>query len=365
MVQTNTATQGSAPPAGGGAVVPFFYGTNQYAEKFNATTQTLGTAQAEVNQNIPPGGFMRGVRLEMRAASGVIGTGAVSADGPWTALASVGVENVDGAPIQYPMSAYTHMARNLFSRPWHGDPARRFDFSNTVNPSGSLFMQPEIRQSAGVLANTDARSQYRLKYTFATLTQFLGTVGTATAPAVTVTPYLESWAQPDKEDLRGYPIEETPPGLQMTTIARHQVLNLSAAGSDNTLQMSNVGNEIRLSLMIFRNSSGLRADLASNPVRWRLDNRSLGTFGVEEIYNRMADFYPFLQNGSTRPTGILAFPRFFDPGRMVGEAWMATNNATYQIWETQTATGGTGGNVEIVTDEVVPVGTIPMELESI
>jgi hypothetical protein len=345
--------------------VPFFYGTNQYVEKFAAQSQLLAAAQVEAVFNVNPGGFMRGVRLEVRSTGGVIGTGVVAADGPWTALASATLENIDGSPIQYPMSVYAHMIRQWFARPWHGDPSRRFDFSNTINPSFSVFLQPEIRHTAGVLANTDARALYRVRWTFNSLTGFLGTVGTATAPTVTVTAYLESWAQPDAADLRGNPIEELPPGLNLATIARHQVINLAAVGADNTFQISNVGNEIRWFGWIMRNSAGARTDLASNPVRWRLDNRSLGVFGLEEVFNRMSDFYESLQNGSTRPTGIYCWPRFYDPGRMVGESWMSTTNATYLIWETATFTGGAGGTIEIVTDEVVPVGPVPMELESI
>ncbi len=355
-------------PAGGpttGSVVPFFYGSNQYVEKFTSSSQLLAAAQVEQVANINPGGFMRGVRLEVRAAGGVIGTGAVSADGPWTALASITLENIDGSPIIYPMAPYAHMLRQWFGRPWWGDPSRRFDFSNTINPAFSLFLQPEIRHTAGVLANTDARALYRIRYTYSTLTQFLGTVGTATAPTVTVTGYLESWAQPDAADLRGNPIEQLPPGLNLATIARHQVINLSAVGADNTFQISNVGNEIRLFIWVMRNSAGARTDLASDPIRWRLDNRSLGVFAQQEVFNRMADFYESLQNGSTRPTGVYVWPRFFDPGRMVGESWMGTTNATYLIWETATAAGGAGGTNEIITDEVVPVGPVPMELESI
>ncbi len=355
----------AGPPTAGGSVVPFFYGTNQYVEKFFAAAQLLGAAQVEAVQNINPGGFMRGVRLEVRSTGGVIGTGAVAADGPYTAIPSITLENIDGSPIVYPMSAYAHQIAQWFGRPWWGDPNRRFDFSNTVNPSFSLFIQPEIRHTAGVLANTDARALYRIRFTFATLAQFLGTVGTATAPTVTVTCYLESWAQPDAADLRGNPIEEIPPGLNLATIRRHQVINLAAVGADNTFQISNMGNEIRGFWWIMRNSAGARTDLASNPIRWRLDNRSLGVFSTEEVFNRMSDFYESLQNGSVRPTGVYCWPRFFDPGRMVGESWMGTTNATYLIWETATAAGGAGGTIEIITDEVVPVGPVPMELESI
>jgi len=355
----------AGPPTTGGSVVPFFYGTNQYVEKFFSQSQLLAATQVEAVSNVNPGGFMRGVRLEVSSTGGVIGSGAVATDGPWTALQSITLENIDGSPIIYPMAGYTHMIRQWFGRPWWGDPSRRFDFSNTINPAFSLFMQPEIRHTAGVLANTDARALYRIRFTFATAAQFLGTVGTATLPTVTVTCYLESWAQPDSADLRGNPIEELPPGLNLATIARHQVINLTAVGADNTLQISNMGNEIRCFTWIMRNSAGARTDLASNPIRWRLDNRSLGVFTTTEVFNRMADFYESLQNGSTRPTGVYVFPRFFDPGRMVGESWMGTTNATYLIWETATAAGGAGGTIEIVTDEVVPVGPVPMELESI
>lgn len=360
------ANHAPAGPPTSGMVVPYFYGTNQYVEKFGPpVSQLLAGAQVEFVANVNPGGFMRGVRMEVRSSGGVLGTGAVSADGPYTAVPSVSLENIDGSPILYPMSSYAYGIRNWLSRPWHGDPSRRFDFSNTINPSFSLFMQPEIRHTAGVLANTDARALYRIRFTLNTLAGFLGTVGTATAPTVVVTTYLESWAQPDERDLRNNPIEELPPGLNLATITRHQVINLAAVGADNTWQISNTGNEIRWFGWIMRNSAGARADLASSPVRWRLDNRSLGVFGLDEIYNRMADFYESLQNGSTRPTGVVAWPRFYDPGRMVGEAWMSTNNASYLIWETATATGGAGGTIEIITDEVVPVGPVPMELESI
>lgn len=353
----------AGPPSAGG-IVPYFYGTNQYVEKFATSTVTLAAAQSEQSFNINPGGFMRGVRLEVRSSGGALGGGTLTGDSPWAAIASVTIENIDGAPIQYPMSCYAHMLRGWFSRPWDGDPSRRFDYANNVNPSFSLWMKPEIRHTAGVLANTDARALYRLRYTYATLAQYV-TGGAPTGPAVTVTSYLESWAQPDAQDLRGTDIEPIPPGLNLATLARHQMLNLSAAGADNLFQISNVGNENRVFIHITRNSSGVRADLMSNPIRWRLDNRSLGVFGPEEVFNRMSDFYLSLQNGSTRPTGVYVWPRFFDPGRMVGESWLSTTNATYLIWETATAAGGSGGTNEIVTDEVVPMGPVPLELESI
>jgi hypothetical protein len=355
-------------PAGAptsGAVVPYFYGSNQYVEKFgDVASAALGTSQTEFVRNVNPGGFMRGVRLEVRSSGGALGGGTLNGDAPTSVLASVTLENIDGSPILYPMGGYAYMLRQWFSRPWHGDPSRRSEWSATVNPSFSVFMQPEIRHTAGVLANTDARALYRVRWTYATLAQYVSG-GAPTGPTVTTTCYLESWAQPDAQDLRGNPIEELPPGLNLATITRHQVVNLNAAGADNQFQLSNMGNEIRCFIHVLRNSSGVRADLMSDPIRWRLDNRSLGVFTNAELINQMFDFYESLQSGSTRPTGVYVWSRFFDPGRMVGQAWMTTINATYLIWETATAAGGSGGTNEIITDEVVPVGPVPMELESI
>lgn len=355
---------GSAPASGTGTVVPFFYGTNQYVEKFASTVKTLDANATEQQFNINPGGFLRGVRLEVRSAAGVIGAGVIGGDAPSSVLASVALENIDGSPIVYPMNGYAHFVGQWFFRPWHGDPTRRFDYSATVNPSFSLFVQPEIRHTAGVLANTDARALYRVRWTYAPSTVYFTTPPT-TNPNVTVTAYMESWAQPDAADLRGNPIEEIPAGLNLATLRRQQIINLAAAGADNTFQMSNMGNELRGILVITRLSTGVRSDLLSDPVRWRLDNRSLGVFSAQEVFNRMADFYDSLQNGSTRPTGVYVFPRFFDPGHMIGESWLATTNATYCIFESATAAGGSGGTAQFVTDEVVPVGPVPMELESI
>lgn len=351
-------------PTPGGAVVPFFYGSNQYVEKFFTNTTTLTTTQSEVQANINPGGYLRGVRILIRSTGGALGGGTLSGDAPWSVCASATLENVDGAPIIYPAPGFTHAMRQKYGRPWHGDPARRSGYSATVNPGGSLFLQPEIRQTAGVLANTDARAQFRIRFTFATLAQYISG-GAPTGPAVTVTFFMEGWAQPDSKDLRGNQIEEIPPGLNLATISRRQILNLAAAGSDNTFQVANMGNEVRLFLLITRLSTGVRSDLLSDPIRWRLDNRSLGVFSPNEVFDRMDDFYDFLQDGGVRETGVYVFPRFYQPGKMVGESWLSTTNATYTIFESTTATGGTSGTIEVISDEVVPVGMVPLELESI
>jgi hypothetical protein len=171
---------------------------------------------------------------------------------------------------------------------------------------------------------------------------------------------------------RGRPARQrhraAPPGLNLSTLRRHQVLTLNNASADNQFQLSLTGNEIRCAILIARDSNNARQDYLSDPIRWTLDNRNLGVFNTNEVFNRMNDFYEQLQNGtSTRPQGVYVFPRFYQPGRMVGESWLGTTNATYISWDTATASTGTNlpGNVEIILDEVIPTGPVPMELESI
>lgn len=363
-VQGSTGSYPASGNAGGGGTVPFFYGSNWYVEKFFTVNWQLVAAQQEFVNNVTPGGFLRGVRLQVRSSGGVGGT--ATADNPWNVIASATLENIDGAPILYPSPGYSFYVGAWAFRPWDGDPARRFDYAQSVNPSFSLFLRPELKHSAGVLANTDARALYRIRFTLNSATNVI--TGGSTAPTVVVSGYLETWSQPDAADLHGNTIEPVPPGLNLSTLRRRQIFTLNTAGADNQFQLTNTGNEIRGAVMIIRDSLGARQDYLSDPVRWRIDNRAMGTFSPDEIWNQMSDFYLHLQNGtSQRPQGVYIWPRFFDTGRMVGQAWLATTNATYVIWENTTAAGATNlpGTNEIITDEVVPVGAIPMELESI
>lgn len=357
--------QANGGESGGGGLVPFFYGSNYYVEKFATTTHQLTTAATEFSNNVNPGGYLRGVRLQVRSSGAATGT--ATADNPWNVFSSITMENIDGAPIQYPMNGFAYYVGNKYSRPWMGDPARRFDFQSGVNPSFSLFIQPEIRHTAGVLANTDARALYRIRYTINTLASVIGSAG-GTAPTIVVTNYLETWAQPDARDLRGNPIEPLAPGLVLSTLRRNQIFTLNTAASDNQFQLTNTGNELRCVIMVVRDSNNARQDYLSDPIRWRLDNRSLGNFGPDEVFNQMNDFYPFLSDGtSVRETGVYVWPRFYMPGDMFGQAWLATTNATYLLWETATSGSATNvpGTVQLITDEAISAGAVPLELESI
>jgi hypothetical protein len=352
----------AAPEAGSN---PFWSSSNWYCEKMpDIITQTLGSSQIPVsNKAVNPGQFLRGPRLQVRSTGGA--GGAVTPDNPFNVLASAELDNVDGANIQYPMPMWSHMLRNLYGRPWLGDPRQRYDYAESVNPSFTAFLQPEIRHTAGVLSNTDSRSQYKYSYTFETAA---GIGATGTAPTVTVTPFMDAWAQPDAKDLQDRTNQPLPPGLNVQTVSRHETQTLNNAGANNVLLSHLTGNEVRLFIMQLRDSNNARQDYVGDPLRWTLDSRNMGVFNPDELFQWMSDFYSSWGGAAPqRPTGVYVFPRYYDVGGMLGQGWLGTTNATKWQFEFTTAAGATNlpGTVEFITEEVIPVGPIPPELDHI
>lgn len=356
-----TAAAAAAPSAGAtsSGMNPFWQASNLYAEKITSVAQTPGATVLNTFQNINPGNFLRGVRFIVRSDG--TGTGIPTADNPSVVFQSMDLENVDGGEIIYPMGGYAHLQSQRYFRPWNYDPVQSYDYSRSANPSFSLFLEPEIRLTACLLSNTDARSLYKYNWFLNTATN----ITSGTAPVITVTTYMDAWGQPDPQDLEGIPNQPLPPGLALQSKRRHQAgVTLQASGTDNIFQMVNTGNALRGIVAIARDSNGVRQDGFSDPIRWMQDNRNLGVFSPDQLFQWMNEQYGDYGMAG-RPPGVYPFPRFFNPGHLTGQGWLYTSNATKLTFETSTASGlasGTG-TMEFITDEVYPVmATVPPDL---
>src|SRR5215472_1294988 len=402
MAQGAAASGGSSAGGGGGGN-PFQLATNLYAEKNNVgatLSLTTGASQSVNGGNVNAGQYLRALRLIVRTSTaGTVATAGATSDLPWNILTNVDLVNVDGSEILYPMGGYAHYLRLKYSRPWLGDPGTWQDaaVSTVLVPQYTLPLMPEIRWTAGVLANTDTRSQYRFDYTVDTETNFLqGGTGYTVHPVVNVQPYLDAWAQPDDRDLQGTPNQPVPPGLNLQTKQRHQIFTLNAAGSDNILQSALTGNALRCQILVTRGGSpSLRTDALTDPLLWQLDNRSMGKYstnpklvsgtatsalGGDMLRQRDLEFYaPYfftqIANGGGVATayvpfaveaGVYVFPRFIKPGDLYGEGWLYTANNTKEIFESTSAAGlGASPTAELITDEVYPVGPVDPSLTDI
>jgi len=401
----------SAASGGGGGGNPFQLATNLYCEKNNTavlSATSLTTSQQSNGGQINAGQYLRGIRLVVRAqsASSSVSTFAATvSDWPWNLLTQVDLVNVDGSEILYVMGGYAHYLAQKYGRPWLGDPALYSDAIMATNlaPQFTLFLQPEVRWTAGVLANTDTRSQYRFDYTLESLTNINtangGSYNAASAPVVSVTPYLDAWAQPDAEDLQGTPNQPVPPGLNLQFKRRHQVFTMNAGTSDNIFQSALTGNALRNQILVTRNGGSARTDALADPILWQLDNRSLGKISVnagsgigttstsgqtggDMVQNWMSEFYgeyfTSIVNGpvgaatpatsvttARRETGVYVFPRFLKPGTLYGSGWLYTANSTKEIFEANGVSANSSATAELITDEVYPVGPVDPSLTDI
>lgn len=353
MPTAPAAAQGTAgtPAVASTGMNPFWQASNLYAEKITTISQQPTANIANFFQNINPGNFLRGVRFLVRSDG--TGTGIPTGDNPSNIFQSLDLENVDGGEILYPMGGYSYLQSQRYFRPWNLDPLQSYDYSRSANPSFSLFLEPEIKLTAGVLSNTDARSLYKYNWFLNTATQ----ITSGTAPTISVTSYMDAWGQPDPQDLEGVANQPLPPGLALQVKRRHQAgVTLQAVGTDNIFQLVNTGNAIRGIIAITRDANGVRQDAFSDPIRWQQDNRNLGVFSPDMLFQWMDEQYSSFYLGP-RPPGVYVFPRFFNGDSMTGQGWLYTNNATKLTYETSTQSGlvsGTG-TVEFITDEVYPV----------
>jgi hypothetical protein len=354
-------------------------GSNLYREApFVTVTQQLGASSQEYVNNVTPGGFLRGVTMQVTSASGVLGAGALAGDVPYSILQSCSLEDISGGPILYPMGGYQYALMQKYLRPWDGDASKRASFSATINPAFTLRFFAEVKDTLGVLANTDARAQYRFRFTLAAGNQpgpyGLTTTAPTTQPTVTVKLYIESWAQPDLQDLLGNSIQQIPDGLNCSRFLMHEQPPLTSA--NNVIRETLTGNELRGLIFVVRNGDAnkTRIDLTdanASAIDFRLDARRIWKMTPSQIVEEMNAFYQCLALGTwTRETGVYVIPRYSgspnagDNLAGQGEYWLQTVEQTLLQLEFGGADVTTPpGSFEIIYDALAVAGELAPELE--
>lgn len=373
-----SAPAASAAPQSG--EIPFSVGSNLYREApFSTNTYALGASSQEFINNVTPGGFLRGITMQVTSTGGVIGSGVLANDIPYSILQSCSLEDISGGPILYPMGGFQYAMCQKYLRPWDGDPAKRATYSATINPSFTLRFFIEVKDTLAVLANTDARSQYRFRFTLAAANQAgpygLTTTAATTNPTVTVKLYIETWAQPDLNDLLGNPITQLPDGLACSRFIMHEQPPLTSA--NNVIRETLTGNEIRALMFIFRNGDAnhTRVDLTdpnAGPIDFRLDARRMWKMNPSQLIEEMTSFYTMLSSAtSTREAGVFVVPRFAGPvtadeNGAQGEYWLQTVEQTLLQLEFGGGDITTApGTIEIIYDALAIAGELAPDLEGV
>lgn len=354
----------SNPLPQGGGVVPFMAATYDYSEPMFADSVTPGASAQDFTHNVTPGGFLRGITLSVTTTTDGAGLVALP-DAPWCFFSSLSIESIDGTPLLYPLPGYSQYLISKFCRPWDEDPEQDPAFSNTATTiSFRLRLWLESRMSIGVVPNTDARAQYRLRYSVSPSANIWSAA--TTDPVVQVAGYLETYAQPDGANAMGALNQQVPDGLAFQRFTSHEIF--PTTGGSQTFMSNRVGNQIRTIILVSRatgsaggGAQGLRTDLSADPIRWRKDNSQI----LVEWRDR-ADYETFRFFGpggvgdgtqAARPTGVYVFPRWHNPGRREGQPWLDSTQATYLQYELNGTPSG--GSMEVITEDLAPTTPTP------
>src|SRR5579872_5936926 len=182
-----TAGAGVSAAATGAAATaslnPFWAASNWYFESNNTEiaggSYQLTTSQKSFSVPLNTNGFLKDYRIVVRSTGAVDGT--PQGDAPWNLFQNITFKVPNGSEFFQDSTGYDHFLWQSYARPWEGNPTQWFDYGRNINPSFTLKLAPEIRQTAGALANMDSRRNYIVSGQIATLTQLNGSSG-STAP---------------------------------------------------------------------------------------------------------------------------------------------------------------------------------------
>lgn len=358
-----SASVGVAASQGGGTVNPFWAASNWYFEPNNDEIANgsfqLTSSQKTFKINLNSNGFLRKYRCVVRSSGAVGGTAAP--DGPWNLFQNVAFETPDGSQFFKPHTGYQHLLYQGFGRPWEGNPTQAYDYVASINPAFTFTLAPELRYTAGALANMDSRRLYNIQGAIGAVSSVISG-SNSTAPTVTFASGVDTWAQPDARDLKDVPNQPVPGGVALQTQRQLSTLTLNGANSNNIIDARAItGNLMRLMILEVRDSNNVRQDYLTSTLSWTKDARTLANYSMDALYNQIQEFYG--TNAMARPTGVYVFPRFFNPGTLVGQGWLETSGATNLKWQSTTLSTGTNlpGTVTILTEQVVPLQGLDYE----
>lgn len=365
------------------AARPFVTGTRTlesetYSQSvtLSSSTQTLTPYEFQVD------GYLSGalVRVTGTAATNAA-TVAFQADGPFSVLQSVTVEDIGGKQILGPLSGWQLYVLNKFGGfVYNGDPKASGIYTATTGAgaTGGSFrfilrvpIQVRRRDGLGSLPNRNASATFKLKLTVNTSATVYSTAPT-NAPTINVQIQQHGWATSDNRDYKGNAASPTPNGVGSLLYTDVETIQLSA-GSFNQ-RMSTFGGLLRLLVFELRDSTGSRAQGESDwPSLWEMEIDKVKVFSRSPVTweHLMSEDYGLSSaaeataTANTKPDGVYALHWLDDFGLQPG----AENGFRYQAVTPSTAVqligtiGGTGAHTLAVTKNYFsPVNDDPRQL---
>lgn len=342
--------------------VPFVRASQRQTLFANADVSRVITASSQQVGvfELPASGFLRRIPLLVTASGGDDGAtpAVVAADGPWSIIEQISLEDPSGRPIFGPVSGW-----ELFMANFAGgytdqlDPATWAPFS-AVDTNGDFSfllyvpVEASARDAYASLANQDSSAAYRLRVTMADETGIYATSPGTTLPTVRFQAWVDLWTQPTAANLAGQPQQQVPPGSGTIQFWSREV-NAIVLGR-NTVRVKRVGNLFRNLILVTRDAAGARVASATlpDPIRIMWDNLTLTDEGRAI---RLAKQESFL-GGNAVPAGVYVYS-FCDD--LDGQSGFELRNA---LLPTTVATKleadgswAAAGSLTVLVNDILPV----------
>jgi hypothetical protein len=327
----------------------------------NANTQPFNLME------IPTGGWERNIFLMVNCTTaGNAAAVAFQPDAPWCALVEITFRDARGNTIVGPLTGFDlYLAVKWFGYVYNTDLAQQPTYLATTGAGatgGSFsFVLPlplEIigRDAIGALANGASNTALRINVSLAPSTNIYSTAPTALA-AVRLRAYHEAWQQPARSAPNGFAYAQSPTGAG--TFHQMTKTNYQYAASENRIALARKGNPIRAMAFVFRTAANARtatpALLGTVPFQLLYEGSDLLSFSEDLLRFRM--WYTNVNLATGFDTGVLVLDWASDLDGKVGaelrEQWLPTQPGS-RIEARFTA--GVAGNLDVITDEVVPQG---------
>lgn len=332
-----TSNSRPAVPASGNKapvqVIPF---TRASRKKSRLVLQTAGVllnagVQAVPALQVPAGGFLKRLKLT------IVGTTAANAaavafnnDAPFNLLQQISLLSPNGDTLINVIDGFTLYVINKYGAIGTGkyDPLANPGYSAVTGAGAtggsfsfelSIPVETDSRDAFTALQNMAANQSYLLQFSYNSTTAIYATPPT-TAPTVVSTIVMEYWAAPAPTNSDGVMQASFPIGNGSVSLLQTQTPAI-VAGSQQNIQLVNVGNVVRAVFLILRTAAGVRDEVDWPTVsNWYLNNDPLYYKTKPQWRNEMAQQYQLFAGLTATPTinaldnGVFVLTDFMNDG---------------------------------------------------
>lgn len=369
----SSPTTGNPKQAAPLPMVPFTRAAREHIEPFSDLTSAAISAntQAQGPIDVPAYGYLRNIVFLVTTGTAGSGGGAVAAeDAPWSALTDIQLADVNGAPLFGPVSGFDlYLATKYGGYEFSCDPRQLPSFSAVNATTGALAfsvklpVEINLRDALGSLANQNASSTYKVKYTINNTAGIYSTAPLTTNPTLRVRLFLEAWAQPTATDLRGMPQSTTPPAHGTTQYWTKYTVPVPSGS--NTIRLTRVGNFIRNLILVNRRTSSTRVNGETDfpdPLQIFWDTRLLHNYTkaiLRDVIARRTGYTAAIDTAGGGDSGVFVydFMHEFDGklGRELRDGWLPTVQSTRLD---ANGSWGSADTMDIITNDVTPNGEV-------